>query len=207
MNIKFIQTNYNKLNTIPIVNGQLLYCIDTYEIYMDTSKDERIIFNDIIILETESERTELLNPILGKMYFVKETNKIYIYITDWIVLNRSIIKEPVFFLGSNLSLGIQPMIIDITDECILDNISAVVSTPGTFSETNLSIEYCDISSDISDEKSWIELEKLTIPINTLLINKSLSESNKSISNCLVRVKILNKDSNIKGITLKLKLLA
>lgn len=61
--------------------GALYFIEDTQNVYLDPiGGTERIrIANDINILASETDREGLLAPIPGKMYFVLETSKYYIY--------------------------------------------------------------------------------------------------------------------------------
>lgn len=64
--------------------GALYFIEDTQHVYLDpVGGSERIrIANDLSILATEADKENLLAPIPGKMYFVLETSKFYIYYND-----------------------------------------------------------------------------------------------------------------------------
>ena len=57
---------------VPIIPGRYLICKDTGDIFYDTNDGTRKHLTDIVDIETESARAELLAP-LNKFYFVKET--------------------------------------------------------------------------------------------------------------------------------------
>lgn len=61
--------------------GALYFIEDTQHVYLDpVGGTERIkIASDINILATETDRLNLLAPIPGKLYFVLDTSKYYIY--------------------------------------------------------------------------------------------------------------------------------
>lgn len=74
----------NMLESKSFEEGALYYIEDTQNVYLDpVGGSERIkIANDIKILAAESDREELLSPVPGKMYFVLETSKYYIYYNE-----------------------------------------------------------------------------------------------------------------------------
>lgn len=68
--MKFIITNKNKLNSIEVISGQLIFVKDERVIYLDS--DTRTRFSQMIYLLTENARISLSNPLEG-FYFVEET--------------------------------------------------------------------------------------------------------------------------------------
>lgn len=85
--IVYIECYQSQISQLPISNGQLIYTKDSYELYWDTNQQRQKI-SDIIVLNTESERTQILAP-LAKFYYVKDTNKFYYYFVDWVQINSS----------------------------------------------------------------------------------------------------------------------
>lgn len=87
--LKLIRTIKSKVASIPIENGQVIFCIDTPDIYMDLNNTERKVYTEIQKL-TSTERIELLAPIQG-FYFETDTYIIYYYTgTDWKQINNSL---------------------------------------------------------------------------------------------------------------------
>lgn len=81
MIVKYFQTIENDLKSIGFNEGTLYYTTDTKRVYLDPV-DERsriCVSSDPITLNTENDRTDLLAPIPGKIYFVIETSKSYIF--------------------------------------------------------------------------------------------------------------------------------
>lgn len=105
--MRYYETVKAKLNTIAIESGNLIYCTDTLETYCDTSTGQRIRTGDIVYLETESNRTVLIAPLTGKIYFVKETNKLYCHNgTDWVNLNSGVqVIDDLISTNSNAALS------------------------------------------------------------------------------------------------------
>lgn len=81
MLVKHFQTIENELKSIGFNEGTLYYTTDTKRVYLDPidEKSRICVSSDPIILNTENDRTDLLAPIPGKIYFVIETSKSYIF--------------------------------------------------------------------------------------------------------------------------------
>lgn len=75
--LKGIYTVQSKLDELPQKNGQLIFVGDVNKICMDFN-DKRIIYEQIVTLKTESERTSLLAPS-DLFYFVIETCVLWRY--------------------------------------------------------------------------------------------------------------------------------
>ncbi len=85
--LQFIATNDSKLIDLPISNGQLIFVQDKHRIALDFN-DNRKFYNDIEILEKESERTEM-TPENGRFYFVAETALLWFYQDTWMQLTST----------------------------------------------------------------------------------------------------------------------
>ena len=70
--------NKAKLDTVPLIDGQIIYVKDTHELYFDVN-DTRTKATDIIFLATTQEREGLENPFQSKLYFVLEDATLYLY--------------------------------------------------------------------------------------------------------------------------------
>lgn len=81
-----IETLKSKISNLSIDNGQLVFTLDSLDIFWDTEGNRKKI-TDIIILITEEDKTNLLAPLSGKFYYVKENNSFYYYDSDWIKIN------------------------------------------------------------------------------------------------------------------------
>lgn len=79
-------TTASRLPSLEIKNGQLIFVKDAQSIALDYD-DKRTLYKQIVILQTETERTSLLAPISGLFYFVEETNKLWRYQSGWIQIN------------------------------------------------------------------------------------------------------------------------
>ena len=74
--MKFIATTHDKLDSIAIVSGQLIFSRDNRVIYLDT--DVRTSFEQIITVANEIVRQSLTSPVQG-FYFVKEEKTLWHY--------------------------------------------------------------------------------------------------------------------------------
>lgn len=75
-------TTISQLPNLDIKNGQLIFVKDEQSITLDLN-DKRIVYKQIVVLQTDSERTSLLAPISGLFYFVKNTNTLWTYQSEW----------------------------------------------------------------------------------------------------------------------------
>lgn len=97
--VKFISTKKAKLVNLEYKDGQLIFCEDSRELYLD-HHNERIQYGTYIFLNTEEQRLLLTSPLTA-FYFVYETNLIWRYdgTEGWIQIT-SPPQEQVKFLDS-----------------------------------------------------------------------------------------------------------
>ena len=71
-----------------IINGSVILCSDSGEIYYDNLNGERILIaRSIEYLANDTERTNLLTPESNILYIVRSTGGIWIYSSGWVRLN------------------------------------------------------------------------------------------------------------------------
>lgn len=88
--IKFRTCLASELDSKPIINGSIILCYDSGDLYSDTIEGDRIkIADKVRILETENDRTSMLIPESDCLYIVVESKKLYIYTTTWVCLNEN----------------------------------------------------------------------------------------------------------------------
>lgn len=75
--MKFIATTSDKVNSIKITSGQLIFSRDDRVMYLD-SDIGRTSFQQIITLINDQQRLNLTTPLEG-FYFVKETCSLWSY--------------------------------------------------------------------------------------------------------------------------------
>lgn len=91
--IDVISTTNSKLSNLPIKDGQLIFVHDSKKIALDY-KNARTVYEQIQVLEKESNRTELLAPI-NSFYFVVETSILWKYHNgQWIQLTNCVTPPP-----------------------------------------------------------------------------------------------------------------
>lgn len=92
--MKFIATNSDKIKTLPLQRGQLIFSRDDRVIYLDS--DVRTEFTTFIVLDTEEERINLISPVNG-FYFIEETKILWRHINKkWFPLNEKPKQSIVF---------------------------------------------------------------------------------------------------------------
>jgi hypothetical protein len=96
---KFITTTQDRLDLLPISNGQLIFVRDSRKICHDYN-NERIEYGQIIVLTDENHRLSIAKPF-NTFYFVLDTRVLWRYQdTEWIPLTTPP-KESVIFVGAN----------------------------------------------------------------------------------------------------------
>lgn len=79
--VKFYHTTQSKLAQLPVSDGNLVFVTDTKKMYLDINGN-RLGYQDIQVLPTETDRTSILAPIEG-FYYVEETNILWRYKEGW----------------------------------------------------------------------------------------------------------------------------
>lgn len=79
--VKFYHTTQSKLAQLPVSDGNLIFVTDTKKMYLDINGN-RLGYQDIQVLPTETDRTSILAPIEG-FYYVEETNILWRYKEGW----------------------------------------------------------------------------------------------------------------------------
>lgn len=79
--LSLCEIQQSQLDKTPVVDGQLVCCLDTGNTYRDTAGGRVQIGND---LEVVSELP--LAPLAGKIYYLPP-GELYIHNTDWVHLN------------------------------------------------------------------------------------------------------------------------
>lgn len=207
-----IETIHNKLDTIPIIAGQLIICKDTNEQFYDSSDNIRIEVSSIIYLNTKSEYDSLTNPINNKLYVIKENGAVYLYTNDtWstiIAANQT--KTMVFYLGKRITSKEYPMILEVPENCMIKDISGFCNIPGSTSDTILHITKAASSSDLSDPANWTSIFDPSYLIkfspNSMKSNSDYLLSTTALTKGdLLKVHVLLADDNIEAITLNINL--
>lgn len=96
--LSVVATTSEKLSSLVIKNGQLIFVKDKCRIALDFN-DKRTFYNQITELDTDYERTSLSFPLSG-YYFVIETAVLWSYQNGWVQLTTH--PEEVIFIGTEL---------------------------------------------------------------------------------------------------------
>ena len=107
-------TTANKVKDIAIKNGQLLFIHDAGRVAMDFN-GKRTFYNQIIELETEQERKNLVDAVNSKYYFVINTGVLWRYFNGWTQITEK--PEDIVFIGTELpTLGQENTLYAQTEE-------------------------------------------------------------------------------------------
>ena len=96
--MSLVATNSPRIRELPIKNGQLIFIQDLGRIAFDY-KGKRVFYNQIIEVETETERSALENPLEG-YYFVIDSGCLWFYKDGWDQITKK--PETVLFIDVEL---------------------------------------------------------------------------------------------------------
>lgn len=94
-----IGTVASKLPDLSIKNGQLIFIQDSQKIALDFN-DKRVFYNQVVILQKESDREAILSPINELFYFVVDTAVLWMYHNEWVQITSQ--PENIVFIGTTL---------------------------------------------------------------------------------------------------------
>lgn len=137
-----VATTASRLPDLSIKNGQLIFIKDSQKVALDFN-DKRTFYNQIVVLQTEHERTSLLAPISGLFYFVIENAVLWLYEQSWIQVTTP--PEDIVFIGTSLpELGNSKIVyINKTDRQIsvwddeFENYTVVADTTDSISNDDI----------------------------------------------------------------------
>lgn len=102
--IKFYTLTNDKVNQLPVLDGQLIFVHDSRQIYLDVN-GERTTYSQIMVLIDEDHR-EALKPVTG-FYYVSSTHVLWRYEKhEWIPLTTPP-KECVVFTDELPQTGVE----------------------------------------------------------------------------------------------------
>ena len=101
--IRYWTVPSDKLEQLPVADGQLIFVRDAREIYLDVN-GERTTYSQIMVLIDEDHRKGL-KPVTG-FYFVSSTNILWRYDGQWIQLTTAP-KEVVVFTDELPQNGVE----------------------------------------------------------------------------------------------------
>lgn len=94
--LSVVATTASRLPDLSIKNGQLIFVKDSQKIALDLN-DKRYFYNQIVVLQTDSERQSLFAPISGLFYFVIDTAVLWHYEQSWIQITTS--PNEIIYIG------------------------------------------------------------------------------------------------------------
>ena len=96
--MSLIATSSSKVKDLIIKDGQLIFVQDLGRIAMDFN-GKRVFYNQIVELDTDTERKELESPLAG-YYFVIDRAELWFYKDGWIQITEQ--PKEVVFIGVEL---------------------------------------------------------------------------------------------------------
>lgn len=121
---KIIKCNQYDILTSNAKIGQMYFTVDTRLLYKDfgNNKEQRLRF-DAVILHTESERKTAIKPVVGKFYYVEESNSLWFYDTRWNCKIGSNVEYNTYYSDDYISpiISTDTSITGINGDKILDN--------------------------------------------------------------------------------------
>lgn len=81
--ITYVETKKDVMYDVLVKPGQIVHATDTNETFFDTEEESRIILNNVIYLEKESEKESVDKPLTNRVYIVRESAKAYKYDGAW----------------------------------------------------------------------------------------------------------------------------
>ena len=135
------EINQSQLDTAPVIDGQIIICLDTGNAYRDSSIAHAKIGND---LEVVSELP--LAPLAEKIYYLKP-DKLYTYLGgNWTLLN-----------DNNFSLGANKSALNGKAKILLDGAKqSSVSIKGTGITTVMTNENGELVVNTGDPSMYME---------------------------------------------------
>lgn len=104
--------------------GQMYFVTDSRLLYKDNGNSiaQRLVFN-AIILHTESERINSIKPIIGKFYYVEETNSLWLFDTRWVLKIGNSTHFNSYYAGEYISpvINVDESITGKNGDKIIDN--------------------------------------------------------------------------------------
>jgi len=96
--LSLIATTSSRIRELVIKNGQLIFMQDKGRIAFDFN-NQRVFYNQIVEIETETERLALESPLSG-YYFVIDKAILWYYQDEWIRITKE--PEEIIFIGVEL---------------------------------------------------------------------------------------------------------
>lgn len=110
--VSLIETSETHLPSIENIDGQLIFCKDTSNLFKDNGVTRQLMSSELVICD------ELpLAPISNKLYLVLP-NSLYVYNNEWLKIN----KTPIVLVDSYATLPFSgdmgKIYIDTSDNCV-----------------------------------------------------------------------------------------
>ena len=97
--LSLVATESSRIRELPIRNGQLIFIQDLKRIALDF-KSKRVFYNQIVELDTETERLSLENPLDGYYFVIDEACLWFYKNNEWSQITGK--PEEIVFIGVKL---------------------------------------------------------------------------------------------------------
>lgn len=200
--ISWISTDSTKYNALTTKNEDAIYFLsDTGEIFKGTT----LYSSSIILVDTLPS-----TGIPKKIYIVNSTLQCYIWNGTAFepTSKQTIIKTPSFIISSTLTAGVQPILIKMDQDGIINNVSAICSTAGT-DDCEISIEKIS-ETDFDTNTNWSSIftTNLTIPsgkFSNITSQAYVLKSNIINKGDVLRLNVIKSGTTITGLNVELSI--
>lgn len=104
--------------------GQMYFVTDSRLLYKDNGEntEQRLIFN-AVVLHSEYERQHSIKPVIGKFYYVEETNCLWLFDTRWVLKIGNNTSYNSYYAGEYVSpvINMDNTITGANGDSIIDN--------------------------------------------------------------------------------------
>lgn len=139
------------------IHGQIIYCPDTREVYYDNENNVRTnITPSTIYLETDSDRLNIYNPLINRLYIVSNDNVAYSYFDEsWITINT---ESQMYDVISNLD-DFTPTVLESEDKFIAPKALASSVFMSDGSRLSTALKGSNILTVTKTKAVYVEVEK------------------------------------------------
>lgn len=131
-NLSLREVNQSQLESSPVVDGQLIFCYDTGNIYHDTAGGRRQVGHDVFNV------TELPLAALNEKIYCLPNGEMWLYLGDWVQLNYK------YGVATETAAGLMSAADkEKTDAIVLDKLCMHDSEETTLEEYRSTCDYID----------------------------------------------------------------
>lgn len=182
-------------------SGQMYFATDSRTLYKDNGNnvEQRLRFN-AVILNNENERLRHIKPIIGKFYYVEETNSLWLFDTRWVLKIGNDVEYNAYYADDYISpiINTDNYISGANGDKIIDNNGLLGNGSVVIRDANRinrGIFYSNTSHNQLEIRSYLDDGFLFIP------NSHLPYNDLSTSLGALHLTVDRKDNNSTGLDL------